>query len=254
MRRALCLLFLISALPPLEAKLRTRIFHRRSGGFSVRRRLFTSPLITDPGNVDLEYSGAFDTNSSYTLPATLKYTPDQWQTEFSAGVDSIASVVDDTTGRTTHFSDHVNLAATTAFKAGDNFSWVIAPTAAVFLRGESGSRLGGALYGRYDRGSNTFSGGTSWNGATRSSATNPAGTLDLNAGYGRKLGRFTAYTNVQWERSTGVDAFYSLFEGAEYQLNERFAIDLSGAHYGIRSGSIDNQIVLGLTCTLYKRR
>ncbi|WP_321471013.1 hypothetical protein [uncultured Paludibaculum sp.] len=254
MRQALCLILFFLTLPPVEAKLRTRIFHRRSSGFSTRRRLFTSPLITDPGNVDLEFSGAFDTNSSYTLPATLKYTPAQWQTEFSVGVDTLASVVDDTAGRSTHFSDHVNLAATTAFKAGENFSWAIAPTAAIFLRGESGSRLGGALFGRYDRAGNTFSGGTSWNGATRSSATNPAGTLDLTAGYGRKMRRLTAYGNVQWERSTGIDAFYSLFEGVEYEVNDRFAVDLSGAHYGLRSGAIDHQIVLGLTYTLHQHR
>lgn len=255
MRQALCLLLLLHAtLPPAEAKLKTRIFHRRSGGLATRRRLFTSPLITDPGNVDLEFSGAFDTNSSYTLPANLKYTPAGWQTEFSAGVDSVASVVDDSSGRTTHFSDHLNLAATTAFKAGDNFSWAIAPTATVFLRGESGGRFGGAAFGRYDRGLNTFSGGASWNGATRSSATNPAGTMDLNAGYGRKRGRVTAYGNVQWERSTGLGAFYSLFEGIEYEVNERVAIDLSGAHYGLRTGSIDHQVVVGLTCTLYRHR
>lgn len=254
MRQALCLLLLLSTLPPAEAKLRTRIFHRRSGGLATRRRLFTSPLITDPGNVDLEFSGAFDASSSYTLPAALKYTPGGWQTEFSIGVDTLASVVDDSAGRVTHFSDHVNLAATTAFTMGEHFSWAVAPTTTFFLRGDSGARLGGALFGRYDRGVNTFSGGASWNGATRSSATDPAGTMDLNAGYGRKLGRITAYGNVQWERSTGLAGYYSLFEGMEYEVNERFAVDVSGAHYGLRSGTIDHQLVLGLTCTLHRHR
>jgi hypothetical protein len=229
--------------------------HRRSANMSLRRRLFTSPLITNPGNLDLEYSGAFDTNGSYTLPGTLKYTPLGWRTEFSAGVDSVASVVDDSGDRDTHFSDHVNLAATTAFHAGEHFDWAVAPTASFFLRGESGARLGGALIGRYDRANNTFSAAATWSGATRRSDTNPAGLMDVNLGYGRQLSkRWNAYGSAQWERASGVASQYSVFEGVEFQVNERFAVDLSGQHYALNTGARDHQIVVGITCTVFRHK
>jgi len=253
MRRASAVLALLMACGfPLEARLRVHS-HRRSSGLSLRRRLFTSPLITNPGGVDLEFSGAFDTNSSWMLPTTLKYTPHGWRTELNAGVDTLAYVVDDA-GGATHFSDHVNLAATTAFRAGEHFSWAFAPTLSVFLRNEGGARMGGSLLGRYDRGWNTFSASASWTGATRVSPSNPAGIFDLTGGYGHKFGRFTPYGTVQLERASGVATGYSVFEGAEYEVNNRLSLDISGQHYALNSAAPDHQIVAGLTWNLHRRR
>ena len=255
MRRCCALLMLVASLAPFGEARVFRRFHRRSSSMSLRRRLFTSPLITSPGNLDLEYSGAFDTNSSFTMPGTLKYTPFGWQTEFSAGVDSVASVIEDSGDRVTNFSDHVNLAATTAFHAGEHLAWAFAPTASIFLRGESGARLGGALIGRYDRANNTFSAAATWSGATRTSDTNPAGLMDVNLGYGRQLSkRWSAYSSVQWERASGASSQYSLFEGVEFQMNERFAVDLAGQHHALNTATHDHQIVLGITYTLYRHK
>lgn len=253
MRRAWAVVALLLACFPLEARLRAHS-HRRSSGLSLRRRLFTSPLITDPGGVDLEFSGAFDTNSSWLLPTALKYTPTGWRTELSAGVDTLAHVLEDSGDAGTHFSDHVNLAATTAFRAGEHFSWAFAPAISVFLRNESGCRIGGSLLGRYDRGGNTFSASAAWSGATRVSPTNPAGIFDLTGGYGHKFGRFTPYGTVQLERATGLAGGYSIFEGIEYEVNNRLSLDISGQHYGLNSPVADHQIVAGLTWNLHRRR
>jgi hypothetical protein len=211
-------------------------------------------LITDPGSLDLEFAGLYDTNRSFWGPATLKYTPRAWRTEFSAGADFVASAADDEQDRDTHFSDHVNLAATTAFRAGERFSWAVAPMAVLFLRGESGARLGGALFARYDRDPHTLSSFASWSGATRASPANPGGTFDLNFGYSRRFTRgWTVYSNIQWERSTGAAGFASLFEGVEYEVNDRLAFDLSAAHYSLRN-AVDHQVAFGFTYTLARAR
>lgn len=249
-RIALLLVALLLAGAALEARPRQ---HRRSAGLSARRRAFTSPLTADPGSVDLELSGVFDWNSAYGLPATLKYTPSGWRTELSFGADTAASVVDDAGDRDTHFSDHLNLAASTAFRVGEHFTWAVAPAASFFLRGESGARLGGALFGRFDRGADTFTGFANWSGATTASPSNPAGTFDLNAGYARQFRkRWTAYTNAQWERATGAAGFYSVFEGVEFHLSDRLALDLSASHYSLGRAP-DHQVAAGLTWTLYRR-
>ncbi|MBI5280832.1 MAG: hypothetical protein HY858_04050 [Candidatus Solibacter usitatus] len=254
MRRAPAVLALLLVCGfPTEARTRSHA-HRRPSGLSLRRRLFTSPLITDPGSVDLEFSGAFDTNSSWTLPTTLKYTPLGWRTELSAGVDTLARVVEGSGGTGTHFSDHLNLAATTAFHAGERFSWAFALTLSVFLRNEEGTRIGGAMLGRYDRGRNTYSASASWSGATRVSPSNPAGIFDLTGGYGHKFGRFTPYGTIQFERASGVAGSYAVFEGVEYEVNGRLSLDLNGQHYALNSSLPDHQIVAGLTWNLHRRR
>lgn len=247
MRRALALFFVAALLAQASPFGRLR---RRTSGQTLRRRLFTSPLITNPGGVDLEFSSVFDPEGGFTLPATLKYTPANWQTEFSAGVDTVASVFDDSGNRATHFSDHVNLAATTAFRPSDNFSWAFAPTAAVFLRGEDGMRLGGALIARYDHTVNTFSSAVTWSGATTTSPINPSGLFDVTGGYARKFGRLTPYFNLQFERASSVSGQYSVFEGVEWQWNQRLSFDLGGQHYALNSGQPDHHFSIGLTYSL----
>lgn len=247
MRRALALLLLCAAFA--QARTFSRA-HRRTSSQTLRRRLFTSPLITTPGGIDLEFSSVFDPQGGYTLPTTLKYTPASWRTEFSAGVNTVASVFDDTGDRATHFSDHLNFAATTAFRPTGNFSWAFAPTAAFLLRGDDGLRLGGVLIARYDRGVNTFSAAASWSGATVSSPTNPSGLFDITGGYGRGFGRLTPYANLQLERATAVPAQYSSFEGVEWQCTQRLSLDFSAQHYALNSTQPDHHFSLGLTYSL----
>ncbi len=252
MRRVFGLLLLSCCWPSVDAAIRFHKPHRsRNLGISTRRRLFTSPLITDPGNVDLEFSGAFDTNSDFATPTVVHYTPSGWHTEFSIGADLFDEVAD----RDGHLTDRINVAATTAFHAGEHFNWAIAPTTTVLLQGDTGTRLGGALFARYDRGGNTVSSSASWSGATAPSPTNPAGTFDWNGGYARRLWRrWTGYVNGQWERSSGVPWMVSLFGGVEYEVNERLSFDISGQHYNLNSGPVDHQIVAGLTWTLHQHR
>ena len=248
MRRALALVLLCAALA--QASSFSRQSHRRSSGQTSRRRLFTSPVMSTPSGLDVELGSVFDPHGGYTLPTTLKYTPARWQTEISAGVDSVASIFDDNGNRATHFSDHVNFAATTEFRVTENFSWAVAPTLAIFLRGDEGLRLGGALLARYDHGNNTFSGAASWSGATVNSPTNPAGIFDLTSGYARKFGRLTPYANVQLERASGVATQYSIFEGVEWQLNPRFSFDFGGQHYALNTPQPDHHFSIGLTYSL----
>ncbi len=248
MRRGLALLLVCAAFA--QANSFNRRAHRRTAGQALRHRLFTSPLITNQGGVDLEFGSIFDPRGGYTLPTTLKFTPTNWQTEFSAGIDTVASFMDGNGSRATHFSDHVNLAATTAFRPSDNFSWAFAPTVAVFLRGDEGLRIGGALLARYDHGVNTFSGAATWSGATVNSPTNPAGIFDVTGGYARRFGRLTPYANIQIERASGYSTQYSIFEGVEWQLNPRFSFDFGGQHYALNTPQPDHHFSSGLTYSL----
>ena len=70
-----------------------------------------NPLVAEPDTAELDWAGAFSTTGSFTLPATLRFTPagsHVWwgRTEFSASFDSLSSVVQDH-DRDTHFGDRV---------------------------------------------------------------------------------------------------------------------------------------------------
>ena len=42
----------------------------------------------------------------------------------------------------------------------------------------------------------------------------------------------------------------SIFEGVEYQITEKFALDVSGQHFSVVGGAVDHQIVVGITANL----
>jgi hypothetical protein len=42
----------------------------------------------------------------------------------------------------------------------------------------------------------------------------------------------------------------SLFEGVEYQITEKVAVDFSGQHFNVWGGAIDHQVAVGLTFNL----
>jgi len=92
-----------------------------------------------------------------------------------------------------------------------------------------------------------------WTAATDSTSTNPAGTFDIGAGYGFQLmaagplSHLTAHTNWLYEKSTGEERGISLFEGVEYQINNKLAVDFSGQHFNVWGGAVDHQISIGLT-------
>ncbi|MBZ5579281.1 MAG: hypothetical protein LAP40_22190 [Acidobacteriia bacterium] len=231
----------------------------RSGStITLRKRLHVNTLITEPGTAEIEW-GSLDSFSSgnFTLPAAFKYTPQGhriiWgRTEYSLAFDSV-SVADLGGGRITQFSQSLTATATSVLHDGEKLDIAIAPQAVFFLRGEQGARLGAIAIARYDTGRHSMGVTVSWSAATHISASNPAGTLDVGLGYGRRLaaggllGKFTPHCNAVWERSTGLDRVVSVFEGVEYQMTERLAFDLSGQHFGINGNTPDHQIAFGIT-------
>jgi len=228
-----------------------------SSAISLRKRLHVNTLITEPGTMEIEWGGAFSNSGNFTLPSAIKYTPEgthPWwgRTEFSASFDTLNSAVQ-FDNRTTQFSDRLTLAANCVIHDGDRFDLAFAPSASFLLRGDEGQRFGATAIGRYDWGRNSAGATLTWTGATAPSDTNPAGTFDLGAGYGRRLkasgalGHLTAHANWLYEKSTGIGSMVSLFEGVEYQITETVAVDFSGQHFGVGSGAVDHQVSIGLT-------
>jgi len=240
---------------------RPALFGRRGGrtasNIALRKRVHVNTLITEPGTLELEFGGAFSTGGNFSLPSTIKYTPEGkyiwWgRTEFSLSFDSLASTVqfDD---RATQFSDRMAFAANCVVYDGVKLDIAIAPQVSSFLRGESGVRAGATAIARYDAGRNSTGVSVTWTAATVTSPSNPAGTFDVGYGFGRRLmesgplSHLTAHTNVLYERATGTARQISLFEGVEYQITEKVAVDFSGQHFSVWGGQVDHQITVGLT-------
>jgi hypothetical protein len=249
-------MLLALAFLPLPATARTKT-HRNST-IASRRRLNVSSMITDPGTFEVEWNHWFATDGEYTMPSTLKYTPDGdsilWgSTEYSVSFDGIDSTNAGGT-RTTQFSDHIDLNVTSVLASTKTFSLAVAPQATVWLRGDSGVRVGATLLARSDFSSDDNVGfAASWTGATQPSPTNPAGTLDIGGSYGHRLShegilnRVTAHVNIIWERSTGYAGYVSYYEGAEYEFNDNVSLDVSGQQVGNPGAPRTYQVVVGLT-------
>ncbi len=241
-------LCILSALPlTATGALRFPGSHSKSGtSISLSKRVHVNTLITEPGTAEIDWSNLYSFNSGdYAMPSALKYTPRGtnvlWgRTEYSVSADSNTTAVN----------------ATAVVHDGPHFDFAIAPFASFYLRDESGARLGSTAIARYDSGRNSTGVTATWSGATHSSPNNPAGLFDLGFGYGRNLQgspfleKFTPHTNLILEKATGQQNTVALFEGIEFQMTERFALDLSGQHFSLNHGPADNQIVLGLTVNL----
>jgi len=228
---------------------------------TLQKRLHINTLITQPGTVEFDWGNDYSsTSDNYTMPSTLKYTPEGkhilWgRTEYAAGFDTVSSAVEND-ARIAHFGDRLTFTATSVLFDGEKLDFAVAPYASALLRGESGWRAGATAIARYDVGRNSAGVTVSWSGATVASPSNPAGTFDAGLGYGRRLkasgflGHFTPHSNVVYEKSTGADRTVSLFEGVEYQITEKFALDFAGQHFNVAGGPIDHQIVVGITVNL----
>jgi hypothetical protein len=252
-KRAVCALLLIPALfgqTPRRAR-------DRAGAISLRKRVHVNTLITEPDTMEFEWGGAFSTGGSFTFPAVIHYTPEGrhvlWgRTEFSASFDSLASALQPD-GRVNHFGDRATFAATCVVHDGDKLDIAIAPQVSVLLRGDHGVRAGATAIARYDWGRSSAGVTFTWTGATASSDSNPAGTIDIGGGYGFRLkpsgplGHLTPHANWLYENSTGMGAQISLFEGIEYQITDTVAIDFSGQHLNVWGGPIDHEVVVGMT-------
>lgn len=228
-----------------------------SRAIALRKRIHVNTLITEPGTMDIEWGGAFSTGGNFTLPAVIRYTPEgpyaYWgRTEFSVSFDSMASNLD-SGHRITNFSDRIGIAANCVVHDGDKFDLAFAPQVSFLLRGDSGARLGATAIARYDWGRSSAGVTFTWTAATAASDTNPAGTIDIGAGYGFRLkpsgplGHLTPHVNWLYEKSTGLERLVSLFEGVEYQITDNVAVDFSAQHFNVWGGRIDHQAVVGLT-------
>ena len=238
---------------------------RQGSTLSIRRRLSISPLIAAQGTFELDVTGGFSTLGNYVIPATLRYTPESDNFYFGHTEWGVSANISDSQigsgQRTTHLSDHVTLQSTTAFKIGE-LNLAVAPQFEVITRGlDGGYRGGGTAVARIDHGLSTFGSTLAWTGATRATDSNPSGIWDIGFGFGRKFGKegiwnnLTAHGNVTIEKQTGANRFYTLLEGVEYQITERFGVDISGQHIGIGSGLVvDHQILLGLSWTFGRRK
>lgn len=230
---------------------------RPASNIALRKRVHVNTLITEPGTLEVEFGGAFSTTGNFSFPSTIKYTPEGkyvwWgRTEFSVSFDSLASTVQ-FDNRALQFSDRVTYAANCVVHDGDKLDIAIAPQVSNFLRGDSGLRVGATAIARYDAGRNSTGVTVTWTAATAVSPSNPAGTLDIGYGYGRRLmasgplGHLTAHSNVLYERSTEVPRQISVFEGVEYQITEKVAVDFSGQHLSVWGGPVDHQVSVSLT-------
>lgn len=239
--------------------------HRPRANISLRKRLHVNTLITEPGTVEAEWDNLYSfTSGNYSMPSIVKYTPlgssILWgRTEYSVAFDSIDSVPQ-TGQRLTQFSDRVSFTSTSVLHDGAKLDIAVMPQATFFLRDESGARLGATLISRYDVGRNSVGATLSWSGATTPSPTNPAGSWDFGGGFGRRLaasgtlGHLTPHSNVVYERSTGVQPTWAAFAGMEYQITGRVALDVTGQRFGLRGGTADRQIVVGMTVNFGKVR
>jgi hypothetical protein len=238
---------------------------RHASGVSLRKRLHVNDLIAEPGTVELDWGALYSrTTGAFTAPSALKFTPAgnslfRGRTEYSVAFDSVASAAH-AGARSTQFSDHLTLAATSVLFDSPHFDIAVAPQVTALLRHESGARLGAAAIARFDGGGNSVGATLGWTAATSATDTNPAGVWDFGAGYGRRLARsgffnrLTPHVNAVLERSTGFERTLAVFGGVEYKIAERVAIDASGQRYGLMGGAPDRQFLLGLTMNLGKGR
>jgi len=251
-----CILFPLAC--PANAAALPRLRRQRTSNITLRKRLHVNTLITEPGTLEAEWDNLYSfTSGNYSMPSIIKYTPMGksilWgRTEFSAAFDSVDSIPQ-TGQRVTQFSDRVTFAANSVLFDGEKLDIAILPQATFFLRGESGARLGATAIARYDAGRNSMGATLSWSGATAPSPTNPSGSWDFGTGFGRRLaaagafGHLTPHTNVVYERSTGANPNWAGFAGMEYQITGRVAVDVTGQRFGLRGGTPDRQIVVGMT-------
>lgn len=263
---ALLLLATICQLPCNAAVRSYRLIRsRQSSGVSLRKRLHVNDLITEPGTVEIDWSGLYSyTSTTFTMPAAVKYTPAGnsllfGRTEYSVSFDSVESAIN-TGVRSTQFSDRLTMTATSIFYSSEHLNLAFAPQLTAFLRDEAGVRIGGTAIARYDNAGHSAAFTAGWSGATHVTDTNPAGVWDLGFGYGKQLaqsgelGKITPHTNLVWEKSSGNHDTWALYGGVEYKATARVAFDLSGQRLGISGVAPDRQVLLSATFNLGRVR
>ena len=238
--------------PITEARTLRRSPGTRSARIALRRRLHISSLITDVGTVETEWSTDWTDPESFTMPTTVKWTPEGssllWgRTEYSANFDVVSSLVTDGS-RVTHASDHVGITGTTLLLDGEHWNFAVAPSVTFGARDQPGIRAGLTTIVRYDHSRNSAGATLTWIGTPNPNDASPAGTWDLGSGFGHTFGdKTTLHFDTQLERATGFVSAWSFFEGVEYQFTSNIAIDVSAQHLNVTGGMLDHQLLVGLT-------
>jgi hypothetical protein len=234
-------LLLELTVPLTDAALLRRSPRTRSSRIALRRRLHISPLITDVGTIETEWSSAWTDGGFFTMPTTVKWTPEGstlvWgRTEYSANFD------------VAHASDHVGIMGTTLLADGEHWNLAVAPSVTFGSGEQPGLRAGLTAITRYDYGGNSAGATLTWTGTPRPNDAGPAGSWDLDTGYGHTFGtKTTVHIDAQAERATGYVTAWSFFEGVEYQFTPSVALDLSAQHLNAIGGMLDHQVLVGLT-------
>lgn len=228
------------------------------GSISLKKRLHINTLITEPGTVEVDWAAGYSfVSDGLLLPTAIKYTPrghhDWWgRTEYSVSFNAFDS-------SSSQFGQTMTLTGTCVLHDGEKLDIAIAPQITTFLRDEQGVRMGATAIARADVGRNSMGVTFGWSGATHASPTNPAGTIDVGLGFGRRLaaggvwGHFSPHVNAGWERSSGVARIASLLEGVEYQIVDQVAFDVSAQQVTMPGHGPDRQVVLGFTINLGHR-
>lgn len=225
------------------------------GSISLKKRLHVNTLITEPGTIEIDWAGSYSLSSDgLFLPTVIKYTPvgrhDWWgRTEYSVAFNAFD-------GPASRFGQTMTVTGTCVLVDGTHLDIAVAPQITAFLRDEQGARLGATAIARLDWGRNSIGTTFGWSGATHSSPTNPAGTVDIGLGMGRRLaaggalGHFSPHLNAGWERSTGLPRIVSLLEGVEYQIVNAVAFDFSAQQVAAFGQRADRQVIFSITANL----
>jgi len=227
-----------------------------------QRPTFTSGTSTTaPGTVELEIGGTF-ADGVYTVPTTLKFTPDASkgffeQGEFSVGFDSV-SVVSAGGRRVTQFGDRLAFGYRRPVYRGGSLSFAVAPQGTVFVRGDSGGRLGLVGLMAQEAGQNSVAVNVSWSAALGASPANPANVIALASDFARQIAatgawnRLSVFAGVLYENASGSDGDVALGQGVACRVRPNIVLDVAVRQTGLATGSYDHQILAGVTVNLGK--
>ncbi len=204
----------VSLLLLLSLNLEAAIRRRASRG-GLRRKVHVADIITTPGTIEAEWYHDYSSNGGYTMPSLLKMSPLS-NTEFSVAFDPVVE-------------DGATVTAFTVLTSGQKFSLAAGPQ----IHLGSKTQAGGVGLARWDLGAHNI-------GFTASYV----GTLDLGAGYGVQIGKWTPHFNFLWERG----GYRAVTEGIAYQMSKKLTLDLAGQHDGA------NQLQFGLIYNFGKFR
>jgi hypothetical protein len=191
----------------------------------------------------------------------IKYTPNAGSgffqgLEFSLTADLFTSSVAEANRRVTQFGDSLEFAARRRVYGSGDISVAVAPTAAFFLRGEQGAKLGLLGIAVYSPGLNALVGNLRWRATTHPSDTNPSHTFDVVFDYARSLGssgtanRFALFAGFQWTEASASDTWFALEQGLMFSLRPNWVLDIAFQQVDLIDGERDLQILFGFTVNM----